>query len=55
MNEQLESVGRRLIALRARLAARRGHSEYSKNCEMIEAEIARLEASTLSAQETENA
>lgn len=34
----------RLEALKAKLAAREGKSEYKKNCEEIRKEIARLEA-----------
>lgn len=34
----------RLASLRAKLAARKGKSEFKKNCEEIEKEIARLEA-----------
>lgn len=33
----------RLVALRKKLAAREGKSEYTKNCEEIRKEIARLE------------
>lgn len=33
----------RLEALKAKLAAREGKSEYKKNCEAIREEIARLE------------
>lgn len=33
----------RLAALRKKLAAREGKSEYAKNCEAIREEIARLE------------
>lgn len=47
MNEQLDGIGKRLVALRAKLAARTGKSEYKENCKAIEAEIARLEAITL--------
>ncbi len=36
--------GARLYILRKKLAARKGIAIYSKNCEIIEAEIARLEA-----------
>ncbi len=34
----------RLIALRKKLAAREGKSEYTKNCEALREEIARLES-----------
>jgi hypothetical protein len=33
----------RLASLRKKLAARKGKKEYAKNCEELEAEIARLE------------
>ncbi len=33
----------RLAALRKKLKAREGKSEYSKNCEELRAEIARIE------------
>jgi len=35
----------RLTKLRAKLKARKGKAGFEKNCEMIEAEIARIEAS----------
>jgi hypothetical protein len=32
-----------MASLRRKLAARKGKKEYAKNCEQIEAELARLE------------
>lgn len=46
MNEELSATGTRLINLRAKLQARKGKPGMEKNCEAIEAEIARLEGST---------
>lgn len=40
------SYANRLSSLRKKLASRDGIPGYEKNCEMIKAEIARLEAMT---------
>jgi hypothetical protein len=39
-----EAVKTRIADLRRKLAARKGKKPYEKNCQAIEAEIARLEA-----------
>lgn len=51
MIEQIHGVGERLIQLREKLAAREGKAEYKENCEAIQAEIDRLEASTVASLE----
>lgn len=38
-----EAIEKRLEELRRKLAARRGQKIYKKNCEVIQAEISRLE------------
>lgn len=46
MNAELSATGTRLLALRKKLKAREGKPWYEKNCEMIRAEISRLEGVT---------
>ena len=48
MIHQIHETGTRLLRLRQKLAARTGVPGYEKNCEVIQAEIARLESTTLS-------
>lgn len=47
MNEELSSIGKRLLELRAKLKAREGQKSYAENVKHIKAEIARLEGITL--------
>lgn len=47
MLEKLHGVPQRIAALKAKLAARDGKAEYKENCAAIRAEIARLEAVTI--------
>ncbi len=47
MLENLSNVPGRIAALKRKLAAREGKSEYVKNVEAIRAEITRLEAVSL--------
>ena len=44
---QIQAAGVHLISLRKKLAARKGVPGYEKNCEALEAEIARIEGNTL--------
>ena len=46
MMEEIHAAGERLVARRRKLAARDGKPGYEKNCEMIKAEITRLEGTT---------
>lgn len=47
--EQLQNTGQRLLDLRRKRAARQNVPGMVKNCEALDAEIARLEAMTLTA------
>lgn len=46
-NMEIQATGTRLVKLRKKLAARAGVPGYEKNCELLQAEIARLESSTV--------
>jgi hypothetical protein len=46
MNDELSGIGKRLIELRAKLAARAGQKEYTENRRHIRTEIKRLERIT---------
>lgn len=44
---EIQATGTRLMRLRQKLAARKETPGYEKNCEALQAEITRLEGSTI--------
>lgn len=48
MLENIHGIPGRIAKLKAKLKAREGKKEYKENCEVIKAEIARLEGVTTS-------